>query len=98
MFYCLVRVFDNFIVKKYILYIQFPFLTVKYFRYFSIDINPRHIFKPHTMYAFLLDCFSKLLENLRSVLCNFNNLLKRKQSSKKKYCAPQVLVIILNIS
>jgi len=37
------------------------------------------------MLVFLLDClrFSKLLEILPSVWCNFSNLLKRKQSSKK---------------
>jgi len=37
------------------------------------------------MLVFLLNClrFSKLLEILPSVWCNFSNLLKRKQSSKK---------------
>jgi len=37
------------------------------------------------MLVFLLDClrFSKLLEILPSVWCNFSNLLKRQQSSRK---------------
>jgi len=37
------------------------------------------------MLVFLLDClrFNKLLEILPSVWCNFNNLLKCKQSSRK---------------
>jgi len=43
------------------------------------------------MLVFLLDCsrFSKLLEILPSVWCNFSNLLKRKQFSRKTsivYC------------
>jgi len=39
----------------------------------------------HTMLVFLLNClrFSKLLKILHSVLCNFNYLLKHKQSSMK---------------
>jgi len=44
------------------------------------------------MLVFLLDClrFSKLLEILLFVWCNFNNLLKRKQFSRKsKYRVPQ---------
>jgi len=40
----------------------------------------------HMMFVFILDClrFSKLLEIRPSVWCNLNNLLKRKQSSRKQ--------------
>jgi len=45
------------------------------------------------MLVFLLDClrFSKLLEILSSVWCNFSNLLKRKQSSRKASRVPLAL-------
>jgi len=51
------------------------------------------------MLVFLLDClrFSELLEILSFVWCNFSNLLKRKQSSKKTSIVCRWLNIELNI-
>jgi len=51
------------------------------------------------MLVFLLDClrFSKLLEILPSVWCNFSNLLKRKQSSRKTSIVCRWLNITLTV-